>query len=55
MYIVVTNTRRFDKDNNGCLYHNDFVHGWRDVANSPGGGTIVDKIGRLIGEDNVML
>eukprot|EP00602_Paraphysomonas_sp_CaronLab_P002567 CAMPEP_0185019052 /NCGR_PEP_ID=MMETSP1103-20130426/1667_1 /TAXON_ID=36769 /ORGANISM="Paraphysomonas bandaiensis, Strain Caron Lab Isolate" /LENGTH=968 /DNA_ID=CAMNT_0027549131 /DNA_START=36 /DNA_END=2942 /DNA_ORIENTATION=- len=47
--------QKFDKDNNGCLYHNDFVHGWRDVANSPGGGTIVDKIGRLIGEDNVML
>eukprot|EP00602_Paraphysomonas_sp_CaronLab_P006782 CAMPEP_0185017452 /NCGR_PEP_ID=MMETSP1103-20130426/406_1 /TAXON_ID=36769 /ORGANISM="Paraphysomonas bandaiensis, Strain Caron Lab Isolate" /LENGTH=972 /DNA_ID=CAMNT_0027546873 /DNA_START=174 /DNA_END=3092 /DNA_ORIENTATION=+ len=47
--------QKFDKDNNGCLYHNDFVKGWREVANSPGGGTIVDKIGRLIGEDNVML
>jgi hypothetical protein len=46
---------RFDADNNGCLYSKDFVKGCMDLSTQPGGSVIVDKIGALLGEDNVML
>ena len=52
---MLTRINRFDAPNNGCLFEKDFVKGMKDLCNTPGGSLIVDKIGALLGEDNVML
>lgn len=47
--------QKFDAPNNGCLFDRDFVKGMKELCKQPGGSLIVDKIGALLGEDNVML
>lgn len=46
---------RFDKHNEGFLTERDFILGWQEFANQPGGAVVLDRMKDLVGDDKMLL